>query len=200
MINYRTLVIVDMVYIGSYQVSVKTQDVNRQTAMLTAATADDMPADWTFKWTELWQKTDFDCQKIVKLIYEEQIWGIVRYGLYPYPGSPKFLEIEHLETNPTNRNQQTNRLIEPVGKWLIWYTVQVGLRYCSEGTSEKLIELVSLEEAFQYYRDIIQMQYLDSTTIAPGEDGYVFEFSRTQSKAFCLRQESEWGLPTLVDP
>jgi hypothetical protein len=28
---------------------------------------------------------------------------------------------------------------------------------------------MSLEEAFTYYRDIIQMQYLAPTTIAPGE-------------------------------
>jgi hypothetical protein len=188
-----------MVHIGAYQVSVKIKDVNNQTAVLTPATADDMPTDWSFDWPGFCHKTDFDCENIVKLVYEKQIWGLVRYGLYPYPGSPKFLEIEHLETNPTSRGQKTERLIEPVGKWLIWYAVQVGLRYCSEDVSERLIELVSLEEAFTYYRDIIQMQYLAPTTIAPGEDGYVFKFSRTEARAFCNRQEIDWGVPSSFD-
>jgi hypothetical protein len=188
-----------MGHIGSYHVSVKIKDVNNQRAVLTPAKAEDMPIDWSFDWPGLWQRSDFDCQNIVKLVYEEQIWGLVRYGLYLYPGSPTFLEIEHLETNPTSRGQATERLIEPVGKWLIWYAVQVGLRYCSEGGSERLIELVSLEEAFTYYRDIIQMQYLAPTTIAPGEDGYVFKFSRTEARAFCNRQEIDWGVPSSSD-
>ena len=33
------------------------------------------------------------------------------------------------------------------------------------------------------------MQYLGEKTIAPGEDGYVFIFSRKEATAFCDRQE-----------
>lgn len=188
-----------MVHIGAYQVSVKIKDVNNQMAVLTPATGEDMPTDWSFDWPGFWQKTDFDCENIVKLVYEEQIWGLVRYGLYPYPGSPKFLEIEHLETNPTSRGQKTERLIEPVGKWLIWYAIQVGLRYCAEGVSDRFILLESVEDAFTYYRDIIQMQYIAPKTTPSGEDLYVFRFSREEARAFCLRQESEWTVPSFID-
>jgi hypothetical protein len=31
------------------------------------------------------------------LVYLGQVLGLVRYGLYPYPGCPRFLEIEQLE-------------------------------------------------------------------------------------------------------
>ncbi|MCL1472004.1 hypothetical protein [Argonema antarcticum] len=189
-----------MTTLGSYRVSVQTRASGPQTALLTPARLEDMPTDWTFNWPGLWQLTDFDCQNIVKLVYSEQVWGLVRYGLYPYPGSSETLEIEHLETNPASRGQQTNRLIEPIGKWLIWYATQVGLQYCSGGLSDTPILLVSLEDAFTYYRDIVSMQYLGQTTIAPGEDGYVFSFSRTGATAFCLRQEREWGFPTPFNP
>ncbi len=183
-----------MTNLGSFQVRVRTDTGTQQTALLTPATEEDMPTDWTFNWSLLWEVTDFDCQSIAKLIYDEQLWGLVRYGLYPYPGSPEVLEIEHLETNPISRGQVLERLIVPIGKWLIWYAVQVGLQCCS-GT-DTLIVLVSLEDAVNYYRDVIQMQYLGFTTIAPGEDGYAFKFSRKEAKAFCYRQENEWGTPT----
>lgn len=40
----------------------------------------------------------------------------------------------------------------------------------------------------------LTMQYLGSTTIAPGEDGYAFQFSRTEAAAFLSRrQENQWG-------
>lgn len=188
-----------MTPIKSFKVSVLAQTGTQQTALLTPATEEDMPTDWTFNWQLLWQATDFDCQNIVKLIYDKQLWGLVRYGVYPYSDStsPEFLEIEHLETNPASRGQLSERLIIPIGKWLIWYAVQVGLQCCS-GT-DTLIVLVSLEDAINYYRDVIQMQCLGPTTIAPGEDGYAFKFSKKEAKAFCYRQENEWGVPTQLN-
>ncbi len=59
--------------------------------MLSSAKKNDMPTNWSFNWLNLWQNTDFECQNIVKLVYKDKVWGLVRYGLYPYPGSPKFL-------------------------------------------------------------------------------------------------------------
>ncbi|MCF3578725.1 hypothetical protein [Planktothrix agardhii] len=122
-----------MTPVKSFQVSVLAQTGTQQTALLTPATEEDMPTDWTFNWLLLWQATDFDCQNIIKLIYDKQLWGLVRYGVYPYSDStsPEFLEIEHLETNPASRGQLSERLIVPIGKWLIWYAVQVGLQCCS---------------------------------------------------------------------
>lgn len=185
-----------MTRLGEYLVSVQTRDADQQTALLTPALMEDMPSEWTFDWPGLWQRTDISCQNIVKLVYEEQVWGLVRYGLYPYPGTPRFLEIEQLEANPTSRGETAFRLIEPIGKWLIWYATQVGLQSCEQVADDTLIFLVSFSAAVSYYRDIVQMQYFGPTTIAPGEDGYAFRFSRTEAAAFCRRQENQWGVPT----
>jgi hypothetical protein len=188
---------------SSYQVQIQDQADCRQYALLTPALQEDMPSDWSFDWAGLYRKTDFDCQNIVKLVYEGQLCGLVRYGLYIYPytapDSPQFLEIEHLEASPASRTESNTRLIEPVGKWLIWYATKVALQYCSGGINDTPVLLTSLESAISYYRDIIQMQYLKQTAIAPGEDGYVFKFSRADATAFCKRQESQWGTPTPTD-
>ncbi|MFN6489217.1 MAG: hypothetical protein RMY33_004380 [Nostoc sp. DedQUE03] len=69
----------------------------------------------------------------------------------------------------------------------------------ANATSEALIFLVSLNSAVDYYRDIIEMEYMGATNIAPGEDGYVFKFSRDNAAAFTRRHESQWGIPTPVD-
>jgi hypothetical protein len=42
-----------------------------------------------------------------------------------------------------------------IGKWLIWYATQIGLRYCSGGVSDTLILLKSLDSAFDYYIESI---------------------------------------------
>ena len=107
-----------MTRLGSYLVSVLTRDAGNQTALLTSALFEDMATDWTFDWPVLWQRTDISCQNIIKLVAQEQVWGLVRSGLYPYPGTPRFLEIEQLEANPTSRGEIAFRLIEPIGKWL----------------------------------------------------------------------------------
>lgn len=188
-----------MVDISSYKVQVLIQDRGNQEAIIAPATVDDMPTNWTFVWQELWQRTDFELQNIVKLVYEQQIWGLIRFTLFPYPGTPETLEIEHLETNPLNRSDLANRLIEPVGKWLTWYATKVSLQNCSGGVSDTFVVLVSLDTAVDYYREIIEMEYVGATTIAPGEDGYVFKFSRDNAAAFCRKHESLWGVPTPFD-
>lgn len=188
-----------MTDIGAYSVRVSTQIAGEQNAILSPATAADMPVNWTCSWPTFWENTDFELGSIVKLEYQNQVWGLIRYILYPYPGVPEILEIENLEANPVSRGQQANRLIEPIGKWLIWYATQVSLRYCSGGSSDTLTLLVSLDDALEYYRDIIEMEYVGQTTIAPGEDGYVFKFSREKATQFCWKHEQRWGDPVLVN-
>lgn len=158
-----------------------------------------MPTDWTFKWPILWENTEFECQNIVKLVDADKVWGLVRYSLYPFPGLPRFLEIEQLEADPSSRGEMPDRPIEPIGKWLIWYCIQVGLQYCTVAANDPLIVLVSLNDPVPYYRDVIEMEYLGLGPSAPGEDGYAFRFLRTAAVAFCQRHESEWGFPTIVD-
>ncbi|MDF0555449.1 hypothetical protein [Kamptonema sp. UHCC 0994] len=189
-----------MVDIGSYQVQIRTKTDGEQEAILSPATAVDMPINWTCSWPDIWQNTEFDLENIIKLEYQQQVWGLMRYTLYPYPGSPETLEIENLEANPASAGTKSNRLIEPIGKWLVWYATQIGLRYCSGGVSDTLILLKSLDSAFDYYRDTIEMDYVGATNLAPGEDGYVFKFSREQAADFCRRQEQEWRSPIPLDP
>lgn len=188
-----------MTTIGSYQVKVRFQLTGENCAVVSPAQLQDMPNHWTFDWPGLWKRTDFDCQNIIKLVYSEQVWGLARYGIYPYPYPPQFLEIEQLEANPTSQGESNQRLIEPIGKWLIWYCTKVGLQYCSGTNNDTIVTLVSLANAISYYRDVIQMEYLDAVTIAPGEDGYAFRFSRTAATAFCQRHEAQWGVPTVLD-
>jgi hypothetical protein len=188
-----------LISIGSYQVKIQTQSGEEKLAVLCPATAEDMPNNWTCAWSSFWQNTDFNCQGIIKLVYVDQIWGLVRYGLYPYPGVPKFLEIENLEAHPRSRGELTKRSLSPIGKWLIWYCINVALQCCTVTENAPLVILVSLENAMSYYRDVIQMEYCGSTTIAPGEDGYAFRFSPTAAAAFCQRHENEWGIPNLCE-
>lgn len=50
------------------------------------------------------------------------------------------------------------------------------------------------ESLIEYYSNTVQMEYQGPDTIAPGEDGHVFTFSRQAAEQFCTRQE-QWGLP-----
>ncbi|MEH2123198.1 MAG: hypothetical protein V7K44_02115 [Nostoc sp.] len=186
-----------MTTIGSYKVKVRIKSAVEEIAMLSPATNNDMPTNWSFNWFNLWQNTDFDCQNIVKLVYEGKVWGLVRYGLYPYPGSPKFLEIEQIEAHPTSRGEGAERFMEPIGKWLIWYATKVALELCQTETDEPLVVLVALDTALSYYSNNVGMEYLGSVTIAPEEDGYAFRFLRKAALSFCDQQESLRGVPKL---
>ena len=186
-----------MTTLGSYQVQVRIESSVDEIAIISTAQEQDMPTNWSFDWLSLWLNTNFDCQNIVKLVYKDKVWGLVRYGLYPYPGSPKFLEIEQLEANPLSRGEDSERFIEPIGKWLIWYATRVALKFCHVAAHEPLVVLVALDNAVSYYSDKIGMEYLGATTIAPGEDGYAFRLSRSAAKSFCKKQESLRGVPKL---
>lgn len=185
----------------SYQVSIQVASDN-QTAVLTPASKEDMPVNWLFNWDNLYQETDFDCQNIIKVVYADQNFGLIRYGLYPYADGtePLYLEIEQIETNPACRFEINNRPIRPIGIWLIWYAVKLGLEKCV-GTPTGVVILLTAKDKdtlIEYYRDIVQMKYERSAVIAPGEDGHVFTFSRQQAEQFCTRHEKQWGIPTLM--
>jgi hypothetical protein len=185
--------------IGSYQIQVQIESTVQETAFLSSATIEDMPSDWDFDWLNLWRNTSFECQNIIKLVYQGTVWGLVRYGLYPYPGSPNYLEIEHIEAHPTSRGEVAQRLIEPIGKWLIWYATKVALKSCQTEADDPLIILEALETSVAYYRDKVEMEYLGFSRSTPGEDLYGFRFSRKAAAIFCQRQENEWGIPKRFD-
>ena len=153
-------------YDQSYEVKINTNASEGERAILAPASESDMCLDWTCDWSNIWATMDSDCQAIIKLVYQNQIWGLMRYGIYPYPGTPYFVEIEHLEANPITQGKLVNRLVSPVGKWLIWYAIKGATSTCTVKNNAPLVFLVSLEKAFKYYRDIIEMEYVGETSLS----------------------------------
>ena len=188
-----------MTTIGSYHVKVLIESNAEEVAFISPATIDDMPTNWSCNWLNIWNETASYCQNIVKLVYNDQIWGLVKYSLYPYtypdPSPPIFLEINNLEAHPTSRGDVATRLIEPIGKWLIWYAIQVAFEFCEPKPEAPLIILDALDKAVPYYRDKVQMEYLGLSCSTPGEHLYGFRFSRTAAAEFCQRHETIWGEP-----
>ncbi|MEA5576590.1 hypothetical protein [Anabaena sp. UHCC 0451] len=192
-----------MTTIGSYQVKVLIESNTEEVAFLSPATIDDMPTNWSCNWLNICNETASYCQNIVKLVYNDQIWGLVKYSLYPYtypdPSPPTFLEINNLEAHPTSQGDAAKRLIEPIGKWLIWYAINVAFEFCEPKLEAPLIILDALDKAVPYYRDKVQMEYLGLSCSTPGEDLYGFRFSRAAAAEFCQRHETRWGEPKLYE-
>lgn len=184
----------------SYRVKALSQTGGFVDAYLEPANKGDMPSmnstDWTFDWRGFWTKADFNCEAIVKLSYQREVLGLIRFALYPYPCSddaPEYLEILHLQCVSRDR-----RLVNPVGFWLIWYALKIGLKYCVGDNDGILVSLDSVEEAIPYYRDKVKMEGLGWTNTAPGEQGYAFKFTKEGAKAFCRRLEQGYSSPVLL--
>lgn len=180
-----------------YKVKVIDNSGIRLNAYLEPAKQEDMPSisspDFSFAWREFWQKSDFDCEAIIKLSYQGEVLGLIRFGLYPYPfpsDAPEYIEVSHLQCV-----YKEKRVVNPVGFWLMWYAAQIGFNYCVGETDGTLIRLDSLEEAIPYYADKVKMEGLGWTDIAPGETGYAFRFTQERAKEFCTRIEQEYGYP-----
>lgn len=191
--------------IGTIQVHVTAEDNSGNSivsiAQLAPATEQDIPSEgWRCSWGDILEETDPDCQGFVKMEFEGEVFGLIRYGLYPYPGTPGFLEIENVEANPSSIIYANGspvvreRLVKPVGSWLIWYATKVALHLVT-ADQDVLVVLVAKEHAVDFYRNVIKMNYQGATNIAPGEDGYVFTLSREQAECFCSEQEVKYGLP-----
>ncbi|WP_414553098.1 hypothetical protein [Anabaena sp. CCY 0017] len=166
------------------------------TAILEPAQKEDMPVsgEWKFAWQKFWDEIDFENQGIVKITYDGILSGLIRFAVYSNEnGVPYLLEVLHLECLPQNK-----RLIEPLGRWLLWYVVQIGLTLSTVSKDDPLILLDSVEDAIEYYRDVVQMEPLGWTTLAPGEDGYAFQFTLNCAKAFCQTQTNCYGYPTKI--
>lgn|GEM_PF-1022963 len=194
--------------IGSYECPIReTSEISASYGFvkLEIATEEDMPESredpyqerggWTCNWKSLWDYTDFNNETIIKLSYQSHICGLIRYAVYHSEEDvPYLLEIRNLEALPKDR-----RLISPVGSWLVWYAVQVGLQFCTPDESGVLIFLESYDDAMEYYRDIIQMRYKGFLTISQGEEGHGFEFSTTEARNFCQRQSRYFGTPVSLN-
>ncbi|MBE9205987.1 hypothetical protein IQ244_05565 [Nostoc sp. LEGE 06077] len=111
-------------------------------------------SQWNFNWRELWKKTDFEYQNIIKLSDNDTILGLIRYAVYLTDENiPYLLEVLHIESVPKD-----SRMVAPVGKWLLWYAVQTALNFCTfNQNDDALVYLDALDDAIPYYGDIIGM-------------------------------------------
>lgn len=148
--------------------------------------------NWNFNWRGFWENANFECEAIIKLHYQGEILGLIHFGLYPFPcdDQPKYVYIDHLEC--INREK---RFINPVGFWLLWYAVKISLKYCTGDHQGSLVLLDSVEDAIPYYQDKVMMEGLGWITLAPGEDGYAFRFTKEGAERFCQRLEQQCGSP-----
>ncbi len=153
------------------------------------------PVNWTCHWKEFWKKTDFDCEAIIKCSYQGNMIGLIRFGLYPYDGNPEkqpeFLYVAHLQTSQ-------EKTVTPVGQWLMWYTIKLGLDYCIGDNQSVILKLDSFEKSIPYYEDKIGMQGLGWITYAPGEELYAFMFTKENAKQFNERMEQRYGMPRFL--
>jgi hypothetical protein len=181
--------------LNSYGIQVLTPSGMVLEAVLEPATAKDMPIDWTCNWVNFWNKADFDCEAIIKLSYQGNLLGLIRFALYPYtetglPSTIEYVEILHLETL-----SRRDRHVHPVGFWLIWYAVRIALDFCTGEADGTLVKLDAIKAAIPYYRDKVMMEGLGWITIAPREEGYAFRFTKQGATAFLNRQQSTYGIP-----
>jgi hypothetical protein len=182
-----------MLYSNSIDVPVISHSGKIQTATLKPALLSEMPLEWHCDWPNLFRSSNLEFQRIVKLIYKQKLLGLVRYSLYPDLG---LLEIDNLEVEPSSQGKKPSRIIRPIGKWLIWYAVQIALRAIPVPT-ENFIALTAEDryELIEYYRDTIQMNLLGCKTVAPGEVGSAFSFSPRLAQEFCKKLMEEVGNP-----
>lgn len=194
----------------SFLVPTVTSENRQTTAFIGPASYSDLPKDWACDWISIWSYTDFDCQAIVKMTEGSNLWGLMRYSLYPYnpdngPSKPEFLFIENIEAHPARRRRSKyfyrkkppaapTPFINPVGKWLIWYACKTALDYCVVG-EESVLGLAADADAVDYYRDIVGIPMIDTGLSSIGEDSYAFSFNRDQAQNFCNLQRAAFGDP-----
>jgi len=145
---------------------------------------------WLFPWEdEIRQSAKSEKRILVKFEYDEKILGLVSYVL---GGSQKALVIEHLETK---QNVQ-DRLVEPIGRWLLWYCYKVGTSFCLKADEKNtpLILVFSKPRAFNYYQERIGMMYKNSIRLEQGEV-YAFTDSRIRAEKYIQSLIMQYGQP-----
>ncbi len=144
--------------------------------------------NWSFPWEDEIRKSAKSEKRIlVKLEYEKKVLGLVSYI---FDKSRNIVIVEHLESQ---KNMQ-DRLIDPVGKWLLWYCYRVSLDFClgEELSNKPLILLYSTSKAFRYYKEKIKMTYNDSIRLGEGEV-HVFTDSRKRAKEYVQSLIRQYG-------
>lgn len=182
---------------NTYQVSLANTN---QVVYLAKATLEDIEAVssvLTCDWLNFWNQSYPGCEEIIKLECDGKVQGLIYFSKYPFPlegREPEYLEINALETV-----RSPNRIVNPVGLYLIWYAAKLSLEAgCIENEDGSVIELDALESAIDYYRDKVKMEGQGCVNLAPGEEGYAFRFTKEQAIDYCERIERQYGTPDPV--
>jgi hypothetical protein len=159
-------------------------------AILIPISDDDKPITgiWLFPWEDEIRKSAKSEQRIlVKLEYESKVLGLVSYIV---SGNRNSLIVEYLEAK---RNLE-DRLVEPIGKWLLWYCYSVGISFCSGTDIENnpLILVFSKPKSFNYYKEIIGLTYKKSISLGQSEV-YAFTDSRKRAKEYIQSVIAQYG-------
>ena len=178
----------------TYQIKLSSTNQVIYLSEATRADIEFVRSSLTFNWLDFWSRLYPECEAIVKLESEGKIQGLIHLIIYPDPlkgDSPKYLEIIAVEAI-----QPPDRLVSPVGLYLIWYASKMSLELgCTGSEDGSLVRLNSLESAIDYYRNQVRMEGKGWITLSPDEDGYVFTFSKEQAIEFCTRIEQQYGTP-----
>jgi hypothetical protein len=148
--------------------------------------------NWLFPWEDEIRKSSQSEKRIlIKLEYEKKVLGLVNYIVGE---SRNTLVIEHLET----KQNVKDRLVEPIGKWLLWYCYKVGIKFClgKDLENKPLIFLFSKPKASNYYKEKIGMTYKNSIRLEQGEV-YAFTDSRSRAQEYIESLITQYGQPLL---
>lgn len=191
-----------MSYIGKYIVPVITPQQTEVHAVLEPANKQDAETPYftTFNWPYVWTVNVIsEWDGVVKLTYQDKILGLVRYSIIPteepddecfvYEKQPGLVLVGNLEA----AKDIEHRLVDPVGKWLMWYVAQVALTYCDGNEKGYVVALVAKPDACDYYRNKIGMNHELPTT------ENVFTFSKQGAEQFCGHLIEQYGAPISTD-
>jgi hypothetical protein len=91
-----------------------------------------------------------------------------------------------------------DRLVEPIGKWLLWYCYNVGINFClgTDGEDTPLVLVFSKPKSFNYYKEKIGLTYKNSIRLAQGEV-YAFTDSRKRAKEYIQGLIAQYGQTSL---
>lgn len=177
----------------SIRVNVINQWNQNDFAVISKASQDEMPKNWRCDWTRLFAGLEEEYYEgLIKIEHRRALLGLVKFALYPDPPEQvEVVEILNLEAAPLK-----DRSANPIGQWLVWYVCRLAIQYCPSEAATQILFLTSTDEAFEYYRDRIGMEYLGESTLGPGEDGFDFRFKRLDATQFCNSLEERYGNPT----
>jgi hypothetical protein len=191
-----------MINMSAFLVSINSSGVKHE-ALLCPTTSLDIEQikeqkhqnKWLFEWDYIYRTAKIEKRELCTLKLDTEVLGLVSFAI---SGNPPLITIENLETNPlAQRKKGQERLAEPVGKWLIWYCLKIGLPICDQ-RDDIVLTLFATSSSKLYYQKEIGMTYKGSISLDTGEI-YVFRFDRQAANKFCNKQEKEYGNPTQIE-